>query len=238
MSWARQFNPKTRTTEAARAKLVMPWDLCIAQHARSPIRAPAGSLWTFSCTPTSRCSPGSNGPTMEPGASCTARLSTSTRPPARVLAQAEWRDRLVRELGISTVVGKPGEGLGSSHRRHSRRWALCLLRVKLFVRGARAPAGHRPTARPTGSRWCRRARASTSTSEDTSPSGGSAPRASGSMPPASRPCSPAPRRHRSRAGSTWSAAPSCSASVGSPLSTRRLPVATHPQPWPRARPSG
>ncbi len=208
---------------------------CIARRGRSPIRAPAGSRSTRSCTPTSPCHLGATTSTGA-GASCTARRLYQHAAAAGAIARrsgatawcASWASpRWWTARAASPSSGSPmrsdvsSPGAPSRSRRWSASWAS--------------------TPRTdTSWRWCRRARARTRSPppRTSSPNGGSAPRASGSTPRASRRCWHASPRHCSRAGSTWSAAPNCSASAGSPPSTRPSPVATSSALWPHTRPWG
>ena len=99
---------------------------------------------------------------------------------AGAIAQAEWRDRLVRELGISTVVDGKGcfsiVGITDAQRREfSRRTQqIEALERQLGI----------DSRTDTSSRWCRRARARTRSPppRTSSPNGESAPPPSGSTP--------------------------------------------------------
>src|ERR1039457_2944888 len=104
--WARQFNPKTRTTDAVRAKLVMPE---FVHRTARPVTDPGTGrvtvdpqLHTHITVPTW---------VQRPDGTWSQLYSEALyqhAAAAGAIAQAEWRDRLVRELGISTVVDGKG----------------------------------------------------------------------------------------------------------------------------------
>ncbi len=124
--WARQFNPETRRAEPVRAKLLMP---TFVHRTARPVTDPATGevtvdpqLHTHITIPNwALRSDGSWGQLYsEPLYQHAAA--------AGAIAQAEWRDRLVRELGISTTVDGNGcfaiVGITEAQRREfSRRSA-------------------------------------------------------------------------------------------------------------------
>ena len=121
--WARQFNPTTRTTEAVRARLVMPE---FVHRTARPVTDPGTGrvtvdpqLHTHVTVPTW---------VQRPDGSWSQLYSEALyqhAAAAGAIAQAEWRDRLVRELGISTVVDGKGcfsiVGITDAQRREFSR---------------------------------------------------------------------------------------------------------------------
>jgi conjugative relaxase-like TrwC/TraI family protein len=126
VGWARQYNPEAKTTEAVRAKLVMPE---FVHRTARPVTDPATGtvtvdpqLHTHITVPTW---------VQRPDWSW-SRLHSEPlyqhAAAAGAIAQSEWRDRLVRELGISTVVDGKGcfsiAGITAAQRREFSRRSL------------------------------------------------------------------------------------------------------------------
>ena len=124
--WARRYNADTKTTEVVRAKLVMPE---FVHRTARPVTDPVTGLVT-----------------VDPQLHTHITIPTWVQRPdgswsqlhseplyqhaaaAGAIAQAEWRDRLVRELGISTVVDGKGcfsiVGITTAQRREFSRRSL------------------------------------------------------------------------------------------------------------------
>ncbi len=147
--WARQFNPETKTTEAVRAKLVMPE---FVHRTARPVTDPSTGMVTVDPQLHTHVTV----PTwvQRPDGSWSQLYSESLyqhAAAAGAIAQAEWRDRLVRELGISTVVDGKGcfsiVGITDAQRRefsrrHSADRALeRQLRIDVTIR-TQARGGH------------------------------------------------------------------------------------------------
>ena len=152
---------------------------------------------------------------------------------AGAIAQAEWRDRLVRELGISTVVDGKGcfsiVGITDAQRREFSR------RTQQIEALERQLGIDSPT--DTSSRWCstRESKDEVAPTENLFAQWRERAASVGLDATSIQTLLGASPRHCSRAGSRWSAARSCSASAGSPPSTRPSPVATSSAPWPHTR---
>ncbi|MHB8489703.1 MAG: MobF family relaxase [Candidatus Dormibacteria bacterium] len=142
--WARQFNPKTRTTEAVRAKLVMPE--FVHRTARPVTDASTGrvtvdpQLHTHVTVPTW---------VERPDGSWSQLYSEALyqhAAAAGAIAQAEWRDRLVRELGVSTVVDGKGcfsiVGITDAQRREFSRRTQQIEALERQL-GIDSPYGHK-----------------------------------------------------------------------------------------------
>ena len=124
--WARQYNAEAKATEAVRAKLVMPE---FVHRTARPVTDPTTGtvtvdpqLHTHITVPTW---------VQRPDGSWSQLHSDSLyqhAAAAGAIAQAEWRDRLVRELGISTVVDGKGcfsiVGITAAQRREFSRRSL------------------------------------------------------------------------------------------------------------------
>ena len=142
--WARQFNPKTRTTEAVRARLVMPE---FVHRTARPVTDPSTGevtvdpqLHTHVTVPTW---------VQRPDGSWSQLYSESLyqhAAAAGAVAQAEWRDRLVRELGISTVVDGKGcfsiVGITDAQRREFSRRTQQIEALERQL-GIDSPYGHK-----------------------------------------------------------------------------------------------
>ena len=142
--WARQFNPRTRTTEAVRAKLVMPE---FAHRTARPVTDPSTGrvtvdpqLHTHVTVPTW---------VQRPDGSWSQLYSEPLyqhAAAAGAIAQAEWRDRLVRELGISTVVDGKGcfsiVGITDAQRREFSRRTHQIEALERQL-GINSPYGHK-----------------------------------------------------------------------------------------------
>jgi len=142
--WARQFNPKTRTTEAVRAKLVMPE---FVHRTARPVTDPSTGrvtvdpqLHTHVTVPTW---------VQRTDGSWSQLYSEALYQHAAVagaIAQAEWRDRLVRELGISTVVDGKGcfsiVGVTDAQRREFSRRTQQIEALERQL-GIESPYGHK-----------------------------------------------------------------------------------------------
>ncbi|MHB8532875.1 MAG: MobF family relaxase, partial [Solirubrobacteraceae bacterium] len=121
--WARQYNPATRATEAVRARLVMPE---FVHRTARPVTDPATGavtvdpqLHTHITVPTWVQRPDGSWSQLH------SEPLYQHAAAAGAIAQAEWRDRLVRELGVSTVVDGKGcftvVGITESQRREFSR---------------------------------------------------------------------------------------------------------------------
>ena len=142
--WARQFNPRTRTTEAVRAKLVMPE---FVHRTARPVTDPSTGrvtvdpqLHTHVTVPTW---------VLRPDGSWSQLYSEALyqhAAAAGAIAQAEWRDRLVRELGISTVVDGKGcfsiVGVTEAQRREFSRRTQQIEALERQL-GINSPYGHK-----------------------------------------------------------------------------------------------
>jgi conjugative relaxase-like TrwC/TraI family protein len=142
--WARQFNPKTRTTDAVRAKLVMPE---FVHRTARPVTDPGTGrvtvdpqLHTHVTVPTW---------VQRPDGSWSQLYSEPLyqhAAAAGAIAQAEWRDRLVRELGISTVVDGKGcfsiVGVTDAQRREFSRRTQQIEALERQL-GIDSPYGHK-----------------------------------------------------------------------------------------------
>jgi conjugative relaxase-like TrwC/TraI family protein len=142
--WARQYNPKTRTTEAVRAKLVMPE---FVHRTARPVTDPTTGrvtvdpqLHTHVTVPTW---------VQRPDGSWSQLYSEALyqhAAAAGAIAQAEWRDRLVRELGISTVVDGKGcfsiVGVTDAQRREFSRRTQQIEALERQL-GIDSPYGHK-----------------------------------------------------------------------------------------------
>src|ERR1017187_6555427 len=124
--WARQYTPDVKTTEAVRAKLVMPQ---FVHRTARPVTDPT----TGSVTVDPQLHTHITVPTwvQRPDVTWTHLPSEPLYQHASAavaIAQAEWRDRLVRELGISTVVDGKGcfsvVGITDAQRREFSRRSL------------------------------------------------------------------------------------------------------------------
>ena len=124
--WARQYNPDTKATEAVRAKLVMPE---FVHRTARPVTDPATGiatvdpqLHTHITVPTWVQRPDGSWSQLH------SEPLYQHAAAAGAIAQAEWRDRLVRELGISTVVDGKGcfsiVGITAAQRREFSRRSL------------------------------------------------------------------------------------------------------------------
>ena len=124
--WARQYNPDTKTTEAVRAKLVMPE---FVHRTARPVTDPTTGtvtvdpqLHTHITVPTWVQRPDGSWSQLH------SEPLYQHAAAAGAIAQAEWRDRLVRELGISTVVDGKGcfsiVGITDAQRREFSRRSL------------------------------------------------------------------------------------------------------------------
>ena len=231
--WARQYNPDTKTTEAVRAKLVMPE---FVHRTARPVTDPATGivtvdpqLHTHITVPTWVQRPDGSWSQLH------SEPLYQHAAAAGAIAQAEWRDRLVRELGISTVVDGKGcfsiVGITDAQRREFSRRSLQIdaaaaaydvtTRVRArgghprHPRGQARGRGHRGSLRPMA-RACRERRARRRDGA------GGAPAVS-------------PVRW-SRGVSTCSARWTSSACTGSPPGRRPSPAATSSAPSPRTRP--
>jgi conjugative relaxase-like TrwC/TraI family protein len=142
--WARQFNPTTRTTEAVRAKLVMP---AFVHRTARPVTDPSTGrvtvdpqLHTHVTVPTW---------VQRPDGSWSQLYSEALyqhAAAAGAIAQAEWRDCLVRELGISTVVDGKGcfsiIGITDAQRREFSRRTQQIETLERQL-GIDSPYGHK-----------------------------------------------------------------------------------------------
>ncbi|MFZ0181422.1 MAG: MobF family relaxase, partial [Candidatus Dormiibacterota bacterium] len=124
--WARQYNPATKSTEAVRAKLVMPE---FVHRTARPVTDPTTGtvtvdpqLHTHITVPTWVQRPDGSWSHLH------SEPLYQHAAAAGAIAQAEWRDRLVRELGISTVVDGKGcfsiVGITGAQRREFSRRSL------------------------------------------------------------------------------------------------------------------
>ncbi len=124
--WARQYNPDTKTTEAVRAKLVMPE---FVHRTARPVTDPTTGtvtvdpqLHTHITVPTWVQRPDGSWSQLH------SEHLYQHAAAAGAIAQAEWRDRLVRELGISSVVDGKGcfsiVGITDAQRREFSRRSL------------------------------------------------------------------------------------------------------------------
>jgi len=124
--WARQYNPDIKATEAVRAKLVMPE---FVHRTARPVTDPATGivtvdpqLHTHITVPTWVQRPDGSWSQLH------SEPLFQHAAAAGAIAQAEWRDRLVRELGISTVVDGKGcfsiVGITAAQRREFSRRSL------------------------------------------------------------------------------------------------------------------
>src|ERR1700726_3551293 len=124
--WARQYNPDTKTTEAVRAKLVMPQ---FVHRTARPVTDPTTGtvtvdpqLHTHITVPTWVQRPDGSWSQLH------SEPLYQHAAAAGAIAQAEWRDRLVRELGMSTVVDGKGcfsvVGITTAQRREFSRRSL------------------------------------------------------------------------------------------------------------------
>jgi conjugative relaxase-like TrwC/TraI family protein len=124
--WARQYNPDTRATEAVRAKVVMPE---FVHRTARPVTDPTTrtvtvdpQLHTHITVPTWVQRPDGSWSQLH------SEPLYQHAAAAGAIAQAEWRDRLVRELGISTVVDGKGcfsiVGITAAQRREFSRRSL------------------------------------------------------------------------------------------------------------------
>jgi conjugative relaxase-like TrwC/TraI family protein len=124
--WARQYNPDAKTTEAVRAKLVMPE---FVHRTARPVTDPTTGtvtvdpqLHTHITVPTWVQRPDGTWSQLH------SEPLYQHAAAAGAIAQAEWRDRLVRELGISTVVDGNGcfsiIGITAAQRREFSRRSL------------------------------------------------------------------------------------------------------------------
>jgi conjugative relaxase-like TrwC/TraI family protein len=125
-AWARQFNPETGKTEPVRARLVMPEFL---HRTARPVTDPSSGsvtvdpqLHTHMTVPNWAQRP--DGTWGQLHSEPLYRHAAA----AGAIAQAEWRDRLVRELGVSTVVDGNGcfsiVGITEAQRREFSRRSL------------------------------------------------------------------------------------------------------------------
>ena len=124
--WARQYNPETKTTEAVRAKLVMPE---FVHRTARPVTDP--TTGTVTVDPQLHTHITVPNWVQRPDGSWGQLHSEPLyqhAAAAGAIAQAEWRDRLVRELGISTVVDGKGcfsiVGITDAQRREFSRRSL------------------------------------------------------------------------------------------------------------------
>jgi conjugative relaxase-like TrwC/TraI family protein len=124
--WARQYNPEMKTTEAVRAKLVMPE---FVHRTARPVTDPITGavtvdpqLHTHITIPTWVQRPDGTWSQLH------SEPLYQHAAAAGAIAQAEWRDRLVRELGIATVVDGKGcfavVGITDAQRREFSRRSL------------------------------------------------------------------------------------------------------------------
>src|ERR1022692_201560 len=124
--WARKYNADIKTTEAVRAKLVMPE---FVHRTARPVTDPTNGtvtvdpqLHTHITVPTWVQRPDGNWSQLH------SEPLYQHAAAAGAIAQAEWRDRLVRELGISTVVDGKGcfsiIGITDAQRREFSRRSL------------------------------------------------------------------------------------------------------------------
>jgi len=124
--WARQYNPETKTTDAVRAKLVMPE---FVHRTARPVTDPSTGivtvdpqLHTHITVPTWVLRPDGTWSQLH------SEPLYQHAAAAGAIAQAEWRDRLVRELGISTAVDGKGcfsiVGITGAQRREFSRRSL------------------------------------------------------------------------------------------------------------------
>ncbi|MHB8488764.1 MAG: MobF family relaxase [Candidatus Dormibacteria bacterium] len=142
--WARQYNPKTRTAGAVRAKLIMPE---FVHRTARPVTDPSTGrvtvdpqLHTHVTVPTW---------VQRPDGSWSQLYSEALyqhAAAAGAIAQAEWRDRLVRELGISTVVDGKGcfsiVGITDAQRREFSRRTQQIEALERQL-GIDSPYGHK-----------------------------------------------------------------------------------------------
>ena len=174
--WARQYNPDVKTTEAVRAKLVMPE---FVHRTARPVTDPSTGtvtvdpqLHTHITVPTWVQRPDGSWSQLH------SEPLYQHAAAAGAIAQAEWRDRLVRELGISTVVDGKGcfsiVGITDAQRREFSRRSLQIdaaaaaydVTTRVRARGGHARhsrgqargRGHRGSLRPMA-RACRERRA-------------------------------------------------------------------------------
>ena len=142
--WARQFNPKTKTTEAVLAKLVMPE---FVHRTARPVTDPSTGrvtvdpqLHTHVTVPTWVQRPDGSWSQLYSGSPYEHAAA------AGAIAQAEWRDRLVRELGISTVVDGKGcfsiVGITDAQRREFSRRTQQIEALERQL-GIESPYGHK-----------------------------------------------------------------------------------------------
>jgi conjugative relaxase-like TrwC/TraI family protein len=124
--WARRYNPDIKATEAVRAKLVMPE---FVHRTARPVTDPTTGtvtvdpqLHTHITVPTWVQRPDGSWSQLH------SEPLYQHAAAAGAIAQAEWRDRLVRELGISTVVDGKGcfsiVGITGAQRREFSRRSL------------------------------------------------------------------------------------------------------------------
>jgi len=124
--WARQYNPDIKTTDAVRAKLVMPE---FVHRTARPVTDPTTGtvtvdpqLHTHITVPTWVQRPDGSWSQLH------SEPLYQHAAAAGAIAQAEWRDRLVRKLGISTVVDGKGcfsiVGITDAQRREFSRRSL------------------------------------------------------------------------------------------------------------------
>jgi len=124
--WARQFNAATHSTEPVRARLVMPE---FAHRTARPVTDTATGtvtvdpqLHTHVTIPTWVQRPDGSWSQLW------AEPLYAHAAAAGAIAQAEWRDRLVRELGISTMVDSKGcfsvVGITAAQRREFSRRSM------------------------------------------------------------------------------------------------------------------
>jgi conjugative relaxase-like TrwC/TraI family protein len=124
--WARRYNADIKTTEAVRAKLVMPE---FVHRTARPVTDPTTGtvtvdpqLHTHITVPTWVQRPDGSWSQLH------SEPLYQHAAAAGAIAQAEWRDRLVRELGVSTVVDGKGcfsiVGITVAQRREFSRRSL------------------------------------------------------------------------------------------------------------------
>ena len=124
--WARQYNPDIKATEAVRAKLVMPE---FVHRTARPVTEPSTGmvtvdpqLHTHITVPTWVQRPDGSWSQLH------SEPLYQHAAAAGAIAQAEWRDRLVRELSIATVVDGKGcfsiVGITAAQRREFSRRSL------------------------------------------------------------------------------------------------------------------
>jgi conjugative relaxase-like TrwC/TraI family protein len=124
--WARQYDANTKTTEAVRAKLIMPQ---FVHRTARPVTDPSTGtvtvdpqLHTHITIPTWVQRPDGTWSQLH------SEPLYQHAAAAGAIAQAEWRDRLVRELGISTVIDGKGcfsiVGITDAQRREFSRRSL------------------------------------------------------------------------------------------------------------------